>query len=313
MEHKRYETRIDLKKYDLYEIVLHHLFSLCFIFTMISGFALYLGSGGWVESVHLFSGYVFILLFVCHLVLLIMKGMAEDIPVASFPFMVKLEELKAYFKGDYSWEEKFSFPERLDYLAMLLLATLLIITGFLLKVPSLIPFGKNIASVYSVLSVHFFASVAFSFWILGYHIYFSLVSPLPGNSPSSMMGKPISLETIRIDRPHWFEQLIQKGVIEIVHEEEDIEEVRRETVLNLLSEANRFVEAHEYDRAESLFTEAIRLYPSYSQAHFNLAILYVKKGNKEKAISQFKRFIEIDPFSSMAAKAKELIKELDTK
>ncbi len=49
------------------------------------------------------------------------------------------------------------------------------------------------------------------------------------------------------------------------------------------------------DEAIAAFNEALRLDPSYPDAHFALANSYNKKGNVDEAIAAIKKAIELDP------------------
>ena len=60
-----------------------------------------------------------------------------------------------------------------------------------------------------------------------------------------------------------------------------------------------FSDKHEYDRAISDFTEAIRLDPSYARAYCNRGIAYLNSFDLEKAIGDFTEAIRLDPNSDI--------------
>ncbi len=77
-----------------------------------------------------------------------------------------------------------------------------------------------------------------------------------------------------------------------------------------LNDGNELAKNKEYDLAIEKYKEAISIYPNYSQARFNLAIVYKKNGQYKEAVDKFNEFISLDPFNQMAGKAKGIIKEL---
>ncbi|HXI85796.1 MAG TPA: tetratricopeptide repeat protein [Verrucomicrobiae bacterium] len=59
--------------------------------------------------------------------------------------------------------------------------------------------------------------------------------------------------------------------------------------------ANKFVEAGSLPRAKLEYEKAIKLYPKYLDAYYNLAVVCEKLGEKGGAIDQYKRYLEIKP------------------
>ena len=57
----------------------------------------------------------------------------------------------------------------------------------------------------------------------------------------------------------------------------------------------------ETDKALTDLKKAIELDPKYADAYNNLGVLYVKTGDNEKAIVNFKKALEIDPNHKNAA------------
>ena len=51
----------------------------------------------------------------------------------------------------------------------------------------------------------------------------------------------------------------------------------------------------DYDVAIIVIRRALRLYPIYADAHHRLAMIYLQKGNTDKAIEHFSREIRIRP------------------
>jgi tetratricopeptide (TPR) repeat protein len=59
--------------------------------------------------------------------------------------------------------------------------------------------------------------------------------------------------------------------------------------------ANKFVEAGSLPRAKQEYQKAIKLYPKYLDAYYNLGVVCEKLGEKGGAIDQYKRYLEIKP------------------
>src|ERR1017187_2815591 len=57
--------------------------------------------------------------------------------------------------------------------------------------------------------------------------------------------------------------------------------------------ANKFVEAGSLPRAKLEYEKAIKLYPKYLDAYYNLGVVCEKLGQKGGAIDQYKRYLEI--------------------
>ncbi len=59
--------------------------------------------------------------------------------------------------------------------------------------------------------------------------------------------------------------------------------------------ANKFVEAGSLPRAKQEYLKAIKLYPKYLDAYYNLGVVCEKLGEKGGAIDQYKHYLEIKP------------------
>ncbi len=64
------------------------------------------------------------------------------------------------------------------------------------------------------------------------------------------------------------------------------------------------------DEAISEYQTALRLDPSLSEAHYNLAVLYVReKQSPELAAQSFQRFLDLDPESERAESVRKWLRE----
>ena len=67
-----------------------------------------------------------------------------------------------------------------------------------------------------------------------------------------------------------------------------------------------FLQLDMYERAKASFMKAIDEYPKYTDAHYQLALLFQEEGNKDEAMRYFGHVVKIDPNAySMEAKFKE--------
>lgn len=67
-----------------------------------------------------------------------------------------------------------------------------------------------------------------------------------------------------------------------------------------------FLQLDMYERAKASFMKAIDEYPKYTDAHYQLALLFQAEGNKDEALRYFGHVVKIDPSAyRMEAKFKE--------
>src|SRR5476651_573923 len=57
--------------------------------------------------------------------------------------------------------------------------------------------------------------------------------------------------------------------------------------------ANKFVEAGSLPRAKQEYEKAIKIYPKYLDAYYNLGVVCEKLGEKSGAIEQYRHYLEI--------------------
>src|SRR5579863_6844108 len=57
--------------------------------------------------------------------------------------------------------------------------------------------------------------------------------------------------------------------------------------------ANKFVESGSLPRAKQEYEKAIKLYPKYLDAYYNLGVVCEKLGQKGGAIDEYKKYLEI--------------------
>lgn len=87
------------------------------------------------------------------------------------------------------------------------------------------------------------------------------------------------------------------------------------TAADLLTESDlnmfgyQFLERNDLDEAIHLFKYAVKVCPDSWNAHHSLAEAFMKKGEKDRAVSHYRRSMELNPENANAAKMLEVIGE----
>jgi tetratricopeptide (TPR) repeat protein len=82
----------------------------------------------------------------------------------------------------------------------------------------------------------------------------------------------------------------------------------------LYDQGGKFLELHQYEKAEASFRAAIDLNPSFSWAHCNLAITLDDAGRHAEALACIDRAIELDPSDTdFPQRRKEILDNLHRK
>lgn len=79
-----------------------------------------------------------------------------------------------------------------------------------------------------------------------------------------------------------------------------------------LEKGNRLALEERYVEALYHYRRALELYPDYSQARYNMARVLVRMGEREMAREAYEQFLAADPFHTLARKAQEAVRELDS-
>ena len=79
-----------------------------------------------------------------------------------------------------------------------------------------------------------------------------------------------------------------------------------------LESGNRFALEERFVEALYHYRRALELYPDYSQARYNMARVLARMGEREMAREAYQQFLAADPFHTLARKAQEAIRELDS-
>ncbi|GAB6061288.1 tetratricopeptide repeat protein [Deferrisoma palaeochoriense] len=194
---------------------------------------------------------------------------------------------------------RFSHRERFGYLGFWIGLLGLGITGWAVAHPGVVVEGVGPANLVRAARIH--SALGLGLLLpLGWHLYFALVAPekLPWNA-AWITGR-VSWYLAARAWPTWV------GETERPAEEEP----RPPSVEDLLARGNQAAREGRWDEAAAAYREALALYPGYSQALFNLGAVYAKAGRTADARETLERFLEQDPFSPAAPRARELLSSL---
>lgn len=198
---------------------------------------------------------------------------------------------------------RFSYRERFPYTTFLFAVPVLGATGWAVSHPAAafrILGGPGLLSVAQVHAAVGVVVLPFVVW----HVYFAHLQPgalfwngawLTGQSPWARVAAL---------RPGWARELAAEAVPASDRGEE------APSVESLLEAGNRAAREERFDDAERAFQEALRLYPAYSQALFNLGVVRSRKGDRAGAIVILERFLEADPFGPVSGRARQLLDAL---
>jgi hypothetical protein len=198
---------------------------------------------------------------------------------------------------------RFTYRERVSYFAFLVAVPLLALTGWTTSHPARsfalvgtdgLPLAALAHSAAGLLLV------PFTIW----HVYFALVQPgaLFWNG-TWITGKSSWARVVRV-RPDWARELAEE--VSPITETQD----QPPSVEELLESGNRAAREGRFTEAEQAYSEALELYPGYSQALFNLGVVRLRAADSSGAREALKRFLEQDPFGPAASRAQKLLEQI---
>ncbi len=198
--------------------------------------------------------------------------------------------------------DRFSHRERLGYLGLVAGLSVLLATGWMVSHPGLAVRWLGPDGLVGVARVHAAAGLALVL-PLCWHIYFGLLAPekLWWN-PSWLTGR-LPLVKAREVWPAWVEARLGPA--------RETGQEAMPSVEDLLDEGNRAARAGDWERARERYEEALRLYPGYVQALFNLGVVCLKAGDRVAARAALQRLLDQDPFGPAAPRARELLAGLE--
>lgn len=261
-------------------------------------------------AVHVTVGMIGAALIVYHLFALVAIGARYDLSPERIAFLPLGWEWTRLGRGPGPTDPvgKFAPEEKGDYLAILAWSLLLAGSGLMLRWPGRLGIPGPVSYAW-LRAAHAGFAAALSVHILCVHVAGRwLCAPAPFRR--GIFSGRVPLEFAE-KRAGWISELVAAGTLVPVPAEAP-EETERESlqVRNLLEAGNRLAQKEQYGEACAAFEEALRLFPEYAQARFNLAVARMKEGRAELAADQFRLFIEMDPFNPMAGKAKDLLETI---
>ena len=242
-------------------------------------------------------------LFILHLFSLLVTGVRHDVAIDQIAFL-------PIGKSDVSPDGKavsgkYTYPEKWDYFLILFWSFLVIATGVVLHWPG--RFGLPGPRDFEWLRlIHSALAAGWGLHLIGCHIPCRFIHAMDGYRWAIFTGN-VSLDAVE-SRGGWVASLVDTGIlVPVPVEQQGTSERETVQVREMLDEGNRRTREGQYDEAASIFEEALRLYPEYSQARFNLAVSRIRQGRPDLASGQLRIFLEADPFNPMAGKARELL------
>lgn len=286
-----------VRRFSLQQILQHGVAIVISVMLLSSG----LFMKGW-GGLHAALGLGAAALLAIHLFSLLVIGVRHDVSVEQIAFLPVGGERDA--DGN-PVDGKYTMAERRDYFLILAWSFGVALTGVGLRFPA--SFGIPDPQAYAWLRIlHVAISTAWFLHLFSCHVPARFISA-PGGLRFSIFTGKVPLESVE-SRPGWVASLVEKGVLVPVPVEEKAESERESMqVRAMLDEANRLTREARFEDAAAIFEEALRLYPEYSQARFNLAVARMKQGRPDMAAEQFRIFLEVDPFNPMAGKARDLL------
>ncbi len=286
----------------------------------------FFGSYGSISFLHLAVGIVIILVFIYHLIsigyiwitthnffkkseLMFSKKDFRDL-IDLFLFFAFIKKKPQY--GTYSVFQK------LDYFVPIICMLLIAFSGIIIAFP--VAMTSFISTSWLPISHHLHSSVSILFivFVLMSHMYNSHIHPDKLYFNTVWLTGTLDEAEMKLLHPFEYKRILQ-GEVDIretyrqkANEESKANMIKQEKkkLEDYLKEGNEFARDGKYADAIGRYKEAIKIYPNYHQARFNLGIVYKKAKKYAEAIGIFNEFIEMDQFNKMVSVAKKHISEL---
>ena len=325
----------------LHQRALHIILALAFIVASASGLALILGDapaiagliaavGGFEATarLHLGAGLAIALLIAYHISSLVYLSVKRDWTLEDLTLIPNRNDVRhlaqnakfMLFPGaDRPRFGKYTFVQKFDYLAALFGLGLMLASGLATGFPD-----QSVAVIPpprlgDLRALHGALGYILLFVFLAWHVYHNLLAPgkffanwswIVGTMPESMVAR---------DHAGHYEQYARRAREERSEKEKAAEERSIHKVISrqsrrleeYLEEGNRFARDEEYDEAIEQYNKALELLPNFPQARYNLAAVYQKSGDLERAAAEYGTFIEMDPFNAMTEKVRALLREVE--
>ena len=198
---------------------------------------------------------------------------------------------------------RYSYRERTPYGALQLALPLLCVTGWAVSHPGVAAGWIGAGGLVSVSGFHAalgLLTIPFLLW----HVYFAHLQPAALYWNGAWLTGKVPWGRLEAMWPGWAREITAEVL------PGGVEEPEAPSVQSLLEEGNRAAREGRYGEAAGAYEEALRLYPGYSQALYNLGVARARQGERARASEALERFLEQDPFSPVAGRARDLLTEL---
>lgn len=326
----------------VHQRALHMLLIVFFAFSAAGGLSLWLCDrkpaaglisfvGGFkqMSNLHLGGAGALAALIVYHVASLVFLAVKRDWVISDLTLLPRRKDVtdllqNAWFLLGRSPERprygKFSFVQKFDYLAALLGLSFMIVTGLAIGFPE-----RSICAVLparwlgDLRIVHVALGYGLIFIFLVWHVGNNLFSPATFLRNWSWVNGKISEDMMRQEHTQYYEDMLLAEQEEKLRRERAVEERSMEEVIKkqareleeYLEAGNQYAKQADYAKAVEQYEKALGLLPNFPQAQYNLATVCHKSGNIKRAIVEYRKFIEIDPFNTVADKVRALLSQLE--
>ncbi len=314
----------------------HLLLVLAFGGSLVTALALPSGGGGprtpWAAAAagwdvahwHAAFGLAALATVLGHLVYLATRGYIENISWRAFPLRWSREdtrrmraEVSALTGGRGLEDVRYSPMRKLVYWSFLAGLPAAAASGAAVRLWDVLDSPLVSANLGFLASFH--AGTAYVLAVLGlWHVY-----GLAGGGRKMSLLKlavtgRIGLDDFRRFYPDEHRRLMEmeeKAAEELLRADhvkalENAGEEEKRRIEDLLAAGNRLAKEGSYAAAAEKYRMALKEFPAYSQAQYNLALVLRKAGRRDEALEAFRRFMDIDPFHPLGERAREAIREL---
>jgi cytochrome b subunit of formate dehydrogenase len=325
----------------LHQRALHILLALLFIIASGSGLALIYGAtpafaglitmlGGLKAAslLHLGAGLAIAALIVHHFATLIYLSIRRDWTFADLTLIPNRRDVRdlarnAKFMLFLSAERprfgKYTFVQKFDYFAALFGFALMLASGLVVGFPdqsvAVIPPDR----LGDLRVAHGALGYVLLFVFLAWHIYHNLLAPGKFFANWSWIVGVMPERMVANEHAGHYEEFTRLAREKRAEKEKVAEERSMQRIISRQSQrleehleaGNQFAKDKEYDKAIEQYNEALELLPNFPQARYNLAAVYHKSGDLERAAAEYRTFIEVDPFNAMTEKVRSHLREVE--
>jgi tetratricopeptide (TPR) repeat protein len=214
---------------------------------------------------------------------------------------------------------RFNFIQKFDYFAALFGLVLMLATGLVAGFPehavAVLPplyFG-DLRAIHSALGFMLI------FVFLGWHLYHNLLAPGKFLANWSWIIGTMPAHIVARDHAAFYDEVVERERAERLKKEKAAEERSMHRVISkqsrrleeYLEAGNRHAKQEEYEEAIEQYQRALDLLPNFPQARYNIATVYHKAGNLAQAAAEYRKFLEVDPFNTMAEKVRSILREIE--